>query len=663
MLYCWRMEKLRQRHHFEHIINTVAPGVVQGIKHVEGEEGSHFNTQEKTIQLQERKTFLEAYFVAGHEGGHAKITKNAEQIGVRKDMINRLYSQLGFAYGLNVLEDGADNDYLVLANDNLKSVVAKVYDDQFASEDAALQTPETVNFCKTYGFVPQFVQFGSNLLRYWHQKRYSENLTDDSPVKQALLRVQSYADRFIAHIPDPSSDDAFILDQARERFAIFVEHVWDEMNALVKNDLNSQAARELLKQMIDAMQPSSGGGESSGQPPFALDQLPPDLQAEILKKAISSSSDSSMSQGLEQALKEIIDSLPPDAKQTLEDKAKQSLESLEDALNEPLMPHHSDQPTNSHQERRQKALDEQAVKDQERIAQEEQIKAEARAKETAQKIAELLRAQAEVGKTNYDRARERVLPYIQAFVRDIEAILIPNSSPSWQDGFDSGGRVSMKKAFAWEGSVGHDVKPFQRKEGSTDRDYRFHFLVDLSGSMRGANISATFDTVVFLYEALTRLNLPFKIDGFQDELIPLVSEHIIHFNPSLAKANLGAMVDEVTNSRQGGHNRANYNDDGYILQVASAELRRSNESARCLVVLSDGRPEPSSAHRGKKYDLKTTINTIVKEQDVYLLGGGVGEGGNYVADYYPHHFTAPNLAELIPRLKKSLTQFIQDYAR
>src|SRR3990167_10880885 len=55
----------------------------------------------------------EAKFVAGHEGAHRAITPNPKEIGLSTEKTRELYSQLGFPYMQNVIEDGAINSWLM----------------------------------------------------------------------------------------------------------------------------------------------------------------------------------------------------------------------------------------------------------------------------------------------------------------------------------------------------------------------------------------------------------------------------------------------------------------------------------------------------------------------------------------------------------------------
>lgn len=650
----------RQREQLERVVDYIAPNKVSGISVVGRGKGSRFSRGEKKIQISRQERFDHTVFIAAHEAGHAQMGHSPAELGVRPEVIEQLYTALGFAYGLNCAEDCADNTYIARDFPPIAGPMRDVYNKQFASEDAALHAHGSEAFVATFGYEPMFVQFGSNILRYWHMGRYSHNLDLDSPVRQALERVQKHVDEFTAAIPEHDDTEERNKDYARDRFRIFVNHIWPEMNNLVKQDLARQEVRELLKRMIQAMRPAASDSKP-GRPPFSLDQLPEDVLRELLKKISQMPPGGGelpqLSPEEEDALRRALRGLSPEDRKDIEKRARQALEDLEDILDESLVPHDDKHRPPTHGQRREAKERINKEQERQRVADEGRQDAEEKAKE----VARLLREQAERSKTEYDHARERVAPFIEAFVRDVDAIFKPNTTLTWGGAYSSGGRVNMKKVFEQIPTGGDKV--FERKEPPSAREYRLVFLIDLSGSMAGGNkIEATFDATVFIYESLTRLGIPFEIMGFQDELIPLVGEYDPRENPARAKKRLGEMKDEVYGRRIGGRNRAQYNDDGYILQIAARRLGGYHELAKCLCILSDGEPVPSWQHSGPEYEIHKTVNDIMKESGCYLLGGGLGDGGVYVGDIYPNNFTAQTVAELIPKLKNALLKFVEHYA-
>lgn len=175
-------------------------------------------------------------------------------------------------------------------------------------------------------------------------------------------------------------------------------------------------------------------------------------------------------------------------------------------------------------------------------------------------------------------------------------------------------------------------------------DYRFTLLVDLSGSMFvGGKITKTFRGTVLLAEALERAGVKVEILGFQDELIIFKA-----FNEPLNQAvrdRMAGMPAEVTNANPGGHNKAAHNDDGFCVDAAAKRLAAQEGTQRFLVVLSDGTPVPSSAHRGRQWDLHRIIQEIRERREVKLVGVGLGPGTDHVKTFYPNHAVMEEMQE------------------
>ncbi|GIW67156.1 MAG: hypothetical protein KatS3mg096_024 [Candidatus Parcubacteria bacterium] len=77
--------------------------------------GSFFNPEDVSITfdpLHIKESPELAKFVAGHEGAHRAITPHPKEIGLSREQIQELYSQIGFGYLQNVIEDMAVNDWL-----------------------------------------------------------------------------------------------------------------------------------------------------------------------------------------------------------------------------------------------------------------------------------------------------------------------------------------------------------------------------------------------------------------------------------------------------------------------------------------------------------------------------------------------------------------------
>jgi uncharacterized protein YegL len=217
-------------------------------------EGSFFNPIDCSITfdpLHIKDNLEEAKFTAGHEGAHRAITPGPEKIGLSQEQVRELYSQIGFGYLQNVIEDPAVNDWMCKRFPGLKEYTKKVYDEEFKKENSILSTPEVAKIALQLGYWPKFAQYGSEVIRDWHQKRFSEKL--DPAVKIALKRTIDYVRESIATIPDPqklNQDNKEIIVAGQKRFEKNTNYIWPEVKKLVEMDLRTEEKRQMLKEFM-----------------------------------------------------------------------------------------------------------------------------------------------------------------------------------------------------------------------------------------------------------------------------------------------------------------------------------------------------------------------------------------------------------------------------
>jgi len=212
--------------------------------------GSFFNPEDGSITfdpLHIKENPELAKFVAGHEGSHRAITPHPKELGLSLEKIIKLYSQIGFGYLQNVIEDPAVNTWMGERFPGLKPYIEKTYDQQFKEENAVLSTPEVQKVALQLGYWPKFAQYGSEIIRDWHQGRFSKNL--DPAVEKALQRTIEYARKSRTTIPNPEkSERKEIIQTAQERFRINTEYIWPEVKKLVEMDLRIEEKRQILKE-------------------------------------------------------------------------------------------------------------------------------------------------------------------------------------------------------------------------------------------------------------------------------------------------------------------------------------------------------------------------------------------------------------------------------
>jgi nitric oxide reductase activation protein len=229
----------------------------------------------------------------------------------------------------------------------------------------------------------------------------------------------------------------------------------------------------------------------------------------------------------------------------------------------------------------------------------------------------------------YEEAWRRVASQVEELGATLERVLRPRQRLGWRNGFATGQRVDLRSAMRAEADPRYLTRVWSRKTVPSRPRSAWSLLVDLSGSMRhDGRIKATLSAVALFAETLVRLRIPFRIDGFQDELIPFV-DFDQPFDAS-SRRRLGEMTLEVQGRRPGGHNTPAFNDDGPCLLAAAGHLLARPEQDRLLMVLCDGHPE------GRRSGMKDLEQAIQKLQPrLTLVGLGLGPDTSHVTQLYP----------------------------
>jgi hypothetical protein len=281
-------------------------------------EGSLFDESRNRIQLDplhiadpERMRMSE--FVSAHEGGHRAISRGPNAIGLVREKRDELYRKVGFGFGANSLEDPADNNWWSRKYEGLAPTVAEVYDEQFSKDAAVLGTPEIHALAKQLGYTPKFAHFGSEIIRLWHTGEFSKGIPKD--VLSALDRVKDASQKYFEDIPSAHPTETEVIDRARSRFQTYVEHVWPEMERLVREDLSDERIRQMIERDLREKEEKGDAGKSEGGEgaPIPMDELSKELQKELREKMKGSTED---------AAKAVEDSVEKQAEEDETDAAK-----------------------------------------------------------------------------------------------------------------------------------------------------------------------------------------------------------------------------------------------------------------------------------------------------------------------------------------------------
>lgn len=570
--------------------------------------------------------------VIAHEGAHRKIS--------RVDFIpKRIWQERGFSFLMNAIEDPRVNNWVSEKYEGAKDWLEEVYKMDLSMEEKISKTSK-----EKIGYVPKHIQFGLEVIRYWHTGRFSENLPKD--VKEALEKTIKYAELAYQTIPetiDPSEEE--ITEAAKRAYQVIYSAIWPEYQRLVDKAFEDEKIRQLIKEMAEngeiEIPPEGMSDEISGEP-LPLDEMPEDLRKKLQKK-----------------IKEKLDSMSEEERKKLEEsaekKAEEALDSLEEDLNKELKGKFSEQPETKMEEKKRKEKEEEEKK---------------RMKELEKALKEI-EEKLEREKTEYQKAYEAVKQYIDKVAEDLINLFVFERWPRFRKSFP-GQRLRLKGAFKYEATKDYR-ELFERRLKKERRNFAFLLLVDLSSSMRGKKIEETFKGVVLFAEALEKVgsvlgNLKIAIYGFQDDIIKYKD-----FDESLndnIREEMNLMKREVYD--KGKHNKANYNNDGYCLAKASEILRETGSTNQFLFVLSDGIPEGDREHHLPGYskateeeELLAVVKSISEKNDQKILGIGLGPGTDHVQKFYSKEFknvdNLPdiNIEELVEQLASKLKELIK----
>lgn len=568
-----------------------------------------------------------------HEGAHRKIS--------RIDFIpKKIWQEMGFSFLMNAVEDPRVNNWVSGKYDGARDWLERVYAENLPTEDRIDKKAK-----EKLGYVPKHIQFGLEVIRYWHAGKFSEKLLTE--VREALDKTIKYAELAYQTLPEKEPTEEDIKDKAQLAYKVVYSAIWPEYQKLVDKAFEEERLRQMLKDMIENGEIEISDKEKGeGGEPLPLDELPEDLREQLKKK-----------------IKEKLEGMSEEERKKFEEgaegKAEKNLDDLESDLNKEIKGKFSEQPETTAEEKERK---EREAKEKEEAAR--------RAKEIAAAKREVEK-KLEAGKSEYDRAFEAVKPYIDKVAEDIINLFITARFPKWRAKFP-GQKLRLKGAMEWQARKEYR-ELFEERLPAERKDYTFLLLVDLSNSMRGEKIEETFKGAVLFAEALNRVartlgRVKVAIYGFQDELIPYkgFDEEL---NDTL-RNKMSVMKREVND--EGTHNKSSYNSDGFCLDRAAKILGETDSKNQFLFVLSDGQPAGDDIHRVPKYrrlnldaELKAVVKDISTAGKQKLLGIGLGPGTKHVANFYDKNLSGVenipdvDIKKLAEVLAKKLEELIK----
>jgi cobalamin biosynthesis protein CobT len=269
----------------------------------------------------------------------------------------------------------------------------------------------------------------------------------------------------------------------------------------------------------------------------------------------------------------------------------------------------------------------------------------------------------------YERTRSKLKGSIAKVKRDIENHLLALRDLRWEGGSRQGRFDSRRCVHAYQG---HEDVFSLRTEDKT-LDTAVTLLIDHSGSMGGCKINRARQTSICLAEVLSKVDVPFRIVGFDSSGHPINwPRHAEEWglNPRQQKF-IEEMKDSITDSSpifhivyknfdegyakvkprigaMGWRTLGSHNCDPESLLKEWAILKRRAESKHVMIVISDGLPETAWAHMAGTHRTlfaatKMAVDTITKEGGVISAIGLMTEA---VKSFYENYVVVKDESDL-----------------
>lgn len=232
--------------------------------------------------------------IAAHEGNHKAVS--------RTDSIMDLWQEPGFSFGFNAVEDPRANEGGIHFMPGTRKWI-RSYIERDLSPGGGLDYQGMEKAAKDkMGYVPDFMKWGSEMIRYWHKKELAGELTTseskkkflseipDKGVRETVEKTIGDFEKYYKTIPD-TKDEMEVRSKAKESAQNFRENMWPAYKELVKKSQEDQSLANMLQDMLEQDQKGQQGQQSQGQSgksgkpmmiPFS--SLPKDVQDEIKKK-------------------------------------------------------------------------------------------------------------------------------------------------------------------------------------------------------------------------------------------------------------------------------------------------------------------------------------------------------------------------------------------
>ncbi|MBI5077537.1 VWA domain-containing protein [Candidatus Falkowbacteria bacterium] len=338
------------------------------------------------------------------------------------------------------------------------------------------------------------------------------------------------------------------------------------------------------------------------------------IEREITQKENIPLEMNELSEKLKKELGQAFDRLPKKEQERLRGEAEQTLQDLEDALNETVESKMNPDQPESHAEFRERKENEKA----EARREEERGREYKEMKKAAKEIAE-------AGRTEYDKIRAEMDDVIEDLYNRLEEFFTRERHPKWRQGFRAGPRLTLSRAMQFASGAKPEAyrEMWEQKTVPTRFEYKFSLVVDLSQSMsEGNKIVETRKGLIVLSEVLNRLGIDFEVIGFNGDIgAVLLKDFDKKFDEETEEGLARLIKTPAGNTPTAG-----------ALKLAYGRLKEHVGKDNFIVVLTDGVPYPEGT--------KPTQNLVRKilrdeEAPIKVVGVGLGENTGFVRDLFP----------------------------
>ena len=325
-------------------------------------------------------------------------------------------------------------------------------------------------------------------------------------------------------------------------------------------------------------------------------------------------------------IEKTFDKLPDQEKKKHQEQAKKDLEEAEDKANEKL----NGEIKGTNHGQSHKEIREQTEKDEkdkrENQKEQEQKEKERQAEKTVKDMGDRQESQtANLTENAYQEIinQPEVAVALVKLDREYKRIFQPDEAPSVRYSY-TGFRPSMPRAMQREADP-RKGNVFEVRGRPTEKNYRFLWLIDQSGSMRGSKIRETMEAVVINAQLADRHNLETAIYGFTD-----YPDHIREYKGFDVKRMRNEDRAKIARLQgEGGGSTPTLEATRKSYKILKNRVSQHPMQNNYFITLTDGSPD------GGSEDVTREIAKIRKDPTIITCGFGIGPATDFVNESYP----------------------------